>query len=137
MDSVGYRLREERGRLELSQTELGEIAGIAKNTQMLYESDKRSPKADYLSAVAEAGVDVQYVITGERRTDGDSSGLIDAGFLAEIADQLDRIIREAGKKAPTGPDYVRMVAEVYNFLAQEGTRDSETTGRLLKLVVNR
>ncbi|SEM31965.1 XRE family transcriptional regulator [Halomonas caseinilytica] len=60
------RLREERARLKLSQTELGDIAGITKNTQMLYESDKRSPKADYLSAVASAGVDIRYVIEGIR-----------------------------------------------------------------------
>lgn len=66
MNSIGMRLREERGRLGLSQTEMGEVAGITKNTQMLYESDKRSPKSDYLAAISAAGVDVNYVVTGHR-----------------------------------------------------------------------
>ncbi|WP_157958285.1 LexA family transcriptional regulator [Salinicola sp. CR57] len=66
MDSIGLRLREERNRLNLSQTELGEAAGITKNTQRLYESDQRSPKADYLSTLANLGVDVQFVLTGLR-----------------------------------------------------------------------
>ncbi|MCT8469430.1 hypothetical protein KZO85_12625 [Chromohalobacter canadensis] len=81
MDSIGMRLREERARLGLSQTELGDIASITKNTQMLYESDKRSPKADYLSSVASAGVDVRYVIEGIR---SDSFG--DGAAAHRIAD---------------------------------------------------
>ncbi|WP_089690979.1 XRE family transcriptional regulator [Vreelandella titanicae] len=66
MSSIGMRLREERVRLGFSQTELGDIAGITKNTQMLYESEKRSPKADYLSALHAAGVNTHYVLTGNR-----------------------------------------------------------------------
>ncbi|MDQ7735779.1 S24 family peptidase [Halomonas sp. SpR1] len=66
MSSIGMRLREERVRLGFSQTELGDIAGITKNTQMLYESEKRSPKADYLSALHAVGVNTHYVLTGNR-----------------------------------------------------------------------
>ncbi|MGO2149101.1 XRE family transcriptional regulator [Halomonas sp.] len=66
MSSLGMRLREERVRLGFSQTELGDIAGITKNTQMLYESEKRSPKADYLSALHAVGVNTHYVLTGNR-----------------------------------------------------------------------
>ena len=66
MTSIGMRLREERVRLGFSQTELGDIAGITKNTQMLYESEKRIPKADYLSALDAVGVNTHYVLTGNR-----------------------------------------------------------------------
>lgn len=66
MSSIGMRLREERSRLGLSQTEMGDLANITKNTQMLYESEKRIPKADYLASLAAIGVDVQYVVTGGR-----------------------------------------------------------------------
>ncbi|MCI0508631.1 MAG: hypothetical protein L0Y53_00990 [Chromohalobacter sp.] len=50
----------------MSQTQFGELAKITKKSQMLYESEQRSPKADYLTAIAKAGIDVQYVLTGER-----------------------------------------------------------------------
>jgi phage repressor protein C with HTH and peptisase S24 domain len=66
MVSLGERLREERERLGMSQTQFGDLAQVTKKTQMLYEGDQRSPKADYLTAIAEQGVDVQYVLTGNR-----------------------------------------------------------------------
>ena len=63
---ISDRLREERLRLGLSQTELAEKAGIAKNTQHNYEKGIRQPDAAYLTAVADAGVDILYVIRGLR-----------------------------------------------------------------------
>ena len=66
MVSLGERLREERERLGMSQTQFGDLAQVTKKSQMLYEGDQRSPKADYLTAIASQGVDVQYVLTGNR-----------------------------------------------------------------------
>lgn len=63
---MGSRLREERERLRLSQAALGEIGRVRKQAQLKYEKGDRSPDADYLSAVAAAGVDVLYVLTGMR-----------------------------------------------------------------------
>lgn len=67
MSGIGDRLREERERLRLSQGAFGEIGGVKANAQGKYESGERYPGADYLAAVAEAGVDVLYVVTGERK----------------------------------------------------------------------
>lgn len=66
MSTVGSRLRKERERLGLIQTELAEKIGISRTSQQNYENDRRKPDTDYLSRVADLGVDVQYVITGER-----------------------------------------------------------------------
>ncbi|PRY63481.1 phage repressor protein C with HTH and peptisase S24 domain [Vreelandella songnenensis] len=66
MVSLGERLREERERLGLSQTQFGDLAHVTKKSQMLYEADQRSPKGGYLAAIAAQGVDVQYVLTGNR-----------------------------------------------------------------------
>ncbi|PMV18533.1 MULTISPECIES: helix-turn-helix domain-containing protein [unclassified Pseudomonas] len=64
MSGIGSRLRQERERLGLSQKVFGEIGGVEANAQGKYESGGRAPKADYLSRVAEKGVDVLYVLTG-------------------------------------------------------------------------
>ncbi|TFY90726.1 XRE family transcriptional regulator [Pseudomonas nabeulensis] len=64
MSGIGSRLRQERERLGLSQKIFGEIGGVEANAQGKYESGGRAPKADYLSRVAERGVDVLYVLTG-------------------------------------------------------------------------
>ena len=70
MVSFGERLREERERMGLTQTDFGDLAGVTKKTQMLYESGDRSPKADYLSAIGTVGVDVEYLLTGNRSVRG-------------------------------------------------------------------
>lgn len=66
MLNFGDRLREERIRLGLNQGELATVAEVSKTTQFNYEKGERSPDAPYLAKVAAAGVDVLYVITGQR-----------------------------------------------------------------------
>ncbi len=66
MSEMGDRLRQERKRLGWSQTEMGALGGVAANAQGNYESGDRVPRADYLAALANAGVDVLYVLTGRR-----------------------------------------------------------------------
>jgi len=82
--TIGERLKEERSRLKLSQTDLGAIGGVGKTTQINYEKDAGSPDGRYLAAVAAAGVDVLYVVTGERKPQPADS------VTAEEADLLDR-----------------------------------------------
>jgi transcriptional regulator with XRE-family HTH domain len=65
--SVGSRLREERERMGLTQAAMGEMLGMAKHSILNYESDKRSPDALFMTAIANAGADVLYVLTGKRQ----------------------------------------------------------------------
>lgn len=62
----GRRLRSERVRLALSQTAFAALADQQKNSQIRYEKGERVPRADYLASVTRAGVDLQYLFTGER-----------------------------------------------------------------------
>jgi len=64
--SVGTRLKEERQRLGLNQAQLAQLANIARASQINYETDKRSPDNDYWQTISNAGIDVQYVLTGKR-----------------------------------------------------------------------
>lgn len=66
MDRFGERLKEARKTLGLSQHDFGAIGGVAANAQGRYENGERQPKSDYLMAIRLKGVDVLYVLTGER-----------------------------------------------------------------------
>lgn len=66
MNGIGPRLREERERLGLTQRVFGDIGGVEPNAQGKYESGERTPKADYMAAVAARGVDALYVLSGTR-----------------------------------------------------------------------
>ncbi|CAM2192439.1 protein of unknown function [Paraburkholderia kururiensis] len=48
----------------MNQAELGNAGGVLKQAQSNYEKGLRYPDASYLVGIAEAGVDVQYVLTG-------------------------------------------------------------------------
>ena len=70
---IGERLRAERQRVELTQGELAQVAGVSKTSQVNYEAGSRSPDAEYLSAIAGSGIDVLFVLTGSRGIEGASS----------------------------------------------------------------
>ncbi|WP_426139664.1 helix-turn-helix domain-containing protein [Pseudomonas sp. DWP3-1-2] len=100
MEGIGTRLKSERKRLDLSQQELGAIGGIEANAQGLYERGKRFPNAGYLGAIAEAGVDVLFVITGTRKvlaveavTAGDMKLLTELdGLPDDVQDDIKRLV---------------------------------------------
>ncbi|MDR6500223.1 transcriptional regulator with XRE-family HTH domain [Burkholderia ambifaria] len=60
------RLKEERKRLRLNQTAFAALGGIAKDAQLNYENGSRRPDSTYLEAIAAHGVDVAYLLTGQR-----------------------------------------------------------------------
>ncbi|BGE68171.1 helix-turn-helix transcriptional regulator [Pseudomonas aeruginosa] len=64
---IGARLREERERLGLSQPRFAAIAGTTKQTLFSWETGKTAPDAFQIAALANAGVDVLYVLTGQRQ----------------------------------------------------------------------
>ena len=63
---IGDRLRAERERLGLTQPAFAEIANAKKRTLIDWEKGISSPTAVQLSALATAGVDVLFVLTGQR-----------------------------------------------------------------------
>lgn len=90
---IGDRLKEERERLGFSQTEFSAVAGASKNSQYNYEKGDRSPDANYLAAVAEKGVDILYVVTGERKpqaTDSIGGEAMELLKLYEAVGEADR-----------------------------------------------
>ncbi|WP_148716665.1 helix-turn-helix domain-containing protein [Chitinolyticbacter meiyuanensis] len=66
MNLTGQRIRDERLRLGLNQEAFAEACGIARRTFANYEAGEQSPNAVCLKQWAAIGVDVLYVVTGER-----------------------------------------------------------------------
>lgn len=50
----------------MNQGELAAVAEVSKTTQFNYEKGERSPDAPYLAKVHTVGIDVLYVLTGQR-----------------------------------------------------------------------
>ncbi|TDQ92405.1 helix-turn-helix domain-containing protein [Paraburkholderia silvatlantica] len=64
MDNFSIRLKQERRRLGMNQTEFASAGGVQKQAQFTYEKGLRYPDASYLAGIAEVGVDVLYLLTG-------------------------------------------------------------------------
>jgi transcriptional regulator with XRE-family HTH domain len=75
---IFFRLREERERMGLSQEALGALGGVQKRAQINYEKGERQPDSAYLAAIAAAGADVLYILTGRR-----SQGVAEVDLLPD------------------------------------------------------
>ena len=88
--SIGERLKSERLRLGLSQAKVGSIGGVEVNAQGRYENGVRFPRADYLAAVCDLGIDVLFVITGRRSQNGNIDTAKAAAALDSATECLDK-----------------------------------------------
>ncbi len=64
--SLAERFKTERERLGLTQPRVADLTDVGKTTVINWEKGQSSPTAVQLSVLAEAGLDVLYVVTGER-----------------------------------------------------------------------
>jgi|APMI01.1.fsa_nt_gi transcriptional regulator with XRE-family HTH domain len=148
MVSIGERLREERVRLGTNQTAFGEVGGVTKKTQMLYEGGDRFPDAQYLSAIADIGVDVAYVLTGKRATQSqtqsqvqyskgsvvalpvsENGGLTWRQVLAIAVDELNA----AGKRLP-GEKLLELADLLMQWQAEGAKVDAEKMRLQIRLI---
>ncbi|MCK6405770.1 MAG: helix-turn-helix transcriptional regulator [Rhodocyclaceae bacterium] len=65
-EQFSARLLAERKRLKQNQAEFGALGGVSRLAQLNYEHGDRAPSAEYLLKLGDAGVDVVYLLTGQR-----------------------------------------------------------------------
>lgn len=63
---IPARLKEERERVGLSQAALAEKIEATKRSVINWEGGASSPSADVLAKIGRAGLDVLYILTGQR-----------------------------------------------------------------------
>lgn len=97
---ISERLRSERLRLGLKQTDIIKAIDVAIATFSNYETGKRSPDLDFLLKLGDLGYDVGYIVTGERVENGSVTLPQDESEWLEIyrglgADDRERLIKMA------------------------------------------
>ncbi|MBF0340705.1 MAG: helix-turn-helix transcriptional regulator [Magnetococcales bacterium] len=127
------RLKTERKRLGLTQGEMADIGGISKTSYFNYESGSREPNASFLTAIATAGVDVNYVLTGVQAISGQHSRdfedypEIGTALVLDVVLFIETWLTDSGKTMP--PDKkVAMVKAMCRFLVTED-RNSKPTAK--------
>lgn len=88
--TLGARIKEERQRLGLNQTEFAALAGASRRAMVNWEADGAAPLTTALIAWANAGVDALYILTGKRTRDGSP----DEDYLEAEIDEIERNLLE-------------------------------------------
>jgi transcriptional regulator with XRE-family HTH domain len=96
--------------LGLDQTAFGALGGVNRNTQSKYESGERSPDTDYLIAIRDAGVDVAYLLTGERSADSLSTDESEIVGAVRALDLMQRHALSTMLEAFTNPGVISTAA---------------------------
>jgi len=124
--SIGDRLRAERQKLRLSQTAFAELGGVGKTTQVLYESGQRVPDANYLAAVAAHGVDVLFVVIGQRGA-RDAGSDLDLEVLESVVEAVDSWAAKRGK-----PTQSSVKADLIRLFYKQFQRAGEVDSKLME-----
>lgn len=100
--SFGERLRSERLRIGMQQLDLADACAVSRKTLSVWEKGEQTPNAAVLSKMASAGIDVLYVVTGQRQGETEAT-------LAPEEKALLSAWRSSGEKGRTA---LTAVAEV-------------------------
>lgn len=92
--AMGTRLKLERERLGLKQTDLINLVDVSIPALSTYENGKRFPNLELLAALHAIGYDIHYVITGEYANTGIADFSKEETEWLEIYRQLDNDDRE-------------------------------------------
>lgn len=81
-------MKEERKRIGITQADAAARAGVARETWSRYENGALPPTLEAFSAIAAAGADIQYIVTGVRSAQAltrDEIELLEAFRAAPLA----------------------------------------------------
>lgn len=91
--SLADRFKSERERLALTQPRVAALTGVGKTTVINWEKGLSSPTALQLSALAEVGLDVLYVVTDQH-----AGGVKPAPTLTAEEETMLNYFRDASKE---------------------------------------
>lgn len=134
------RMKEERIRLGLKQASAADLCGVSREIWGRYERGASVPGGEVLFSFAQAGADIQFILTGAHAAAAGASesvsAQIDVQRLERITEMLEAAAQQAGKRWPA-KKLAATAAEVYNVLSADRVLDEPQIERVLKLVVNR
>ena len=64
---LGSRIKSERLRIGMQQIDFAEACNVSRGGLLKWEKNESAPNAQALAAMARLGVDVLYVVTGQRQ----------------------------------------------------------------------
>ncbi|BAN51427.1 helix-turn-helix domain-containing protein [Metapseudomonas resinovorans] len=134
MQAIGERLKSERDRLGLSQLEMCALTGVSRKTQFNYENGERFPDALYLETLMKKGLDVLYVLSGDRMEEAHAASTtpIDEELLSQIIEGMELLLTKMHKSLSAGKK-ARAIVMLYRSFSSQQHIDSDTIRQVIEL----
>lgn len=123
VNSLGERIREERVRLGFAQPDFAGLAGASKSTQINWEKNQGAPDARTLAAWSEFGLDITFVVTGERSINKASTPY-EIELLQRAFERAKTLVSGGAEK-----DFGAAVHRIYNELYRKAVADGVHPGQ--------
>jgi transcriptional regulator with XRE-family HTH domain len=120
-DGFGERLREERKRLQLSQTEVATAGGVKRLAQGQYETGTSMPSVRYLQGIAHVGIDLGYVLFGRRS----SSSVLTAVEITRIEGRAFELLEDFVSTQPEATYGVEARFAMFQLLRAKLTEEAQ------------
>lgn len=120
------RLKLARKEMGLSQAAAAEICGVKRETWSRYESGLMSPGMEVLAAIAAAGADVQYILTGLRTTTTEGVTETRAGYKVVSVTQREATLLDNYRHVPAEED--KRAIDRMALLAAKADKDETESG---------
>lgn len=117
---IGERIKSEREKLGFNQVDFAELAGAKRRTLIDWEKGSTAPNAFQLEMMSKQGVDIGYVVTGNRS--------VNTKRVAEIVELIESLLVEHGRHvSPKGK--ARIIAGLLE-LEQESQQEVKASNVL-------
>jgi len=115
----------------LTQVTLAQAGNVSKTTQIAYESGTHFPGVDYLERVGSQGVDLVYLVTGQKTAE-----FVNGNFNWKLFEEIWRVIEvweSKRKKAVPMSTKIKIARVLYRNLCAAGIFDPVVANSILEL----
>lgn len=117
LPELGYRLSEERKRLQMTQEQVAATLGIVRQTIINHESEAHPIPLKYVRQLGELGADIHFLVFGCRRTD--LVGVPDPDILEQVIEWADVLCKDRKGKPFSPRNTAKFMSAAYAYLATD------------------
>lgn len=121
IQTFGWRIREERKRLGLTQQQFADGLDISRSSVALYETDRTIPDLNFGLRAKNCGIDAWYIMTGERGSEA-AANLFDWALFIKILSTI-RTVYEDKKLVLATEQEIAIAQLLYGHLVRQGEMD--------------
>ena len=131
IQTFGWRIREERKRLGLTQQQFADGLDISRSSVALYETDRTVPDLNFGLRAKNCGIDAWYIMTGERGSEA-AANLFDWALFGKILSSI-RTWCEDEKLVLATDKEIAVAQLLYGHFVKQGKVDDAVLHSTLKL----